>query len=367
MNKGISAVLITKNEQELLGRCLKSLQGVDDIVVMDTGSTDNTIEIARGAGAEIFHLNISPFHFAQARNLAADRAENNWVISVDADEVLRGGALRKIRKEIEKGEHSVFNIGFISRYESRGKVITINKPKIFRRDVWAWQYRVHEQLARRADAPADAGGIGTLEDVVMEHLPTPDKAARREQNIELLKLCVKENPEYVRALKHLGQELMLTKSWADAIPYLAEFIEKTQEDSYQKSVVADLVAECYAEAGKIEDAFQWHEIAAKIDNRRREPYYLAATRANKIATTPTTPFPDALAYVGKSLEYLDKVVAIPVAAKPDGTYTLESVWGSEPRRQIKLCEKQLQAMEETVRRAGLPWRPPPRPSRAAVS
>ena len=90
---GVSAVLITKNEEKFIGRCLKSLEGLDQVIVHDTGSTDKTVQIARQMGADVSEVKISPFHFAQARNQAMMRAKNRWVLSIDADEILRPGSL----------------------------------------------------------------------------------------------------------------------------------------------------------------------------------------------------------------------------------------------------------------------------------
>jgi glycosyltransferase involved in cell wall biosynthesis len=83
----VSAVLITYNEAHDLPQVLDSLHGlVDEIVVVDSGSTDNTREIARQRGASVFLRHFS--NFADQKNFAADQASNDWVLSVDADEVV---------------------------------------------------------------------------------------------------------------------------------------------------------------------------------------------------------------------------------------------------------------------------------------
>lgn len=84
----ISACYIVKNEAENLARSIDSLQGVaDEIVVADTGSTDNTMEVARQLGAAVYSF---PWQedFAAARNFALSKATGDWLILLDADEYL---------------------------------------------------------------------------------------------------------------------------------------------------------------------------------------------------------------------------------------------------------------------------------------
>jgi len=93
----LSACLIVKNEAHCLARCLESLVGlVDEIIVVDTGSTDATQEIARQYTQQIFTY---PWrdHFAEARNIALQQATGDWILIIDADEVLPAESARQIR------------------------------------------------------------------------------------------------------------------------------------------------------------------------------------------------------------------------------------------------------------------------------
>lgn len=83
----ISLSMIVKNEEAVLGRCLDSVKGlVDEIVIVDTGSTDRTVEIARSYGAQV-HSFAWCDDFAAARNYALERTHGEWVLHLDADEV----------------------------------------------------------------------------------------------------------------------------------------------------------------------------------------------------------------------------------------------------------------------------------------
>ena len=81
----LSACLIVKNESMTLHKCLKSLKGVaDEIIVVDTGSEDNTAEIAKACGAEVFNYQWDN-HFGNARNESLRHAHGDFILFIDAD------------------------------------------------------------------------------------------------------------------------------------------------------------------------------------------------------------------------------------------------------------------------------------------
>lgn len=80
----LSATLITLNEEKNIERCLRSLAFADEVIVVDSGSTDQTVELAKKHGAKVF---VRPFDgFGQQKNFAAEQASNPWILSIDADE-----------------------------------------------------------------------------------------------------------------------------------------------------------------------------------------------------------------------------------------------------------------------------------------
>ncbi|MCH8018826.1 glycosyltransferase family 2 protein, partial [candidate division KSB1 bacterium] len=84
----LSLCMIVKNEEEYLQECLESIEDVvDEIIVVDTGSTDRTVEIARQFDAEVHHI---PWNddFAAARNESIKHASGDWILQLDADERL---------------------------------------------------------------------------------------------------------------------------------------------------------------------------------------------------------------------------------------------------------------------------------------
>src|ERR1035437_8094177 len=99
----LSLAMIVKNEARCLARCLRSVQAiVDEIVIVDTGSTDDTLQIARDFHARIFHFSWVD-DFSAARNQALAKATGDWVLVFDADEhaseALAGEILEFIRSQ----------------------------------------------------------------------------------------------------------------------------------------------------------------------------------------------------------------------------------------------------------------------------
>ncbi len=83
----ISAVIITLNEEKYIGRCLDSLQGVaDEIVVVDSGSTDNTRRICEAKGCRVIHHDFEGY--VEQKNWAMQQAKHDWILSLDGDEML---------------------------------------------------------------------------------------------------------------------------------------------------------------------------------------------------------------------------------------------------------------------------------------
>lgn len=102
----ISACFITKNEEQCLARALASIKDiVDEIIVVDTGSEDNTVKIARQYTKNVYGF-IWQDNFALAKNYAIEKANADWIIFLDADEYFKSGCQRAIRGYMEKYLHS---------------------------------------------------------------------------------------------------------------------------------------------------------------------------------------------------------------------------------------------------------------------
>jgi len=100
----LSACLIVKNEEQRLPKCLESLKAIaDEIIVVDTGSSDRTVAVAKKYQARVFHFEWCD-DFSQARNYAIAQAKGKWIFVIDADEVLEPSAIT-ILKEVTQQDN----------------------------------------------------------------------------------------------------------------------------------------------------------------------------------------------------------------------------------------------------------------------
>ena len=96
--------MIMKNEEANIARTLASVEGIDEIVIVDTGSTDNSIMIAREMGATVIEgVYEWKDDFADARNFAIRQCKSSWLLLMDSDEVLQPGGIEAARRVIEGG------------------------------------------------------------------------------------------------------------------------------------------------------------------------------------------------------------------------------------------------------------------------
>jgi len=108
---GISVVIITKNEEERIKKCLDSLRGfADEIVIVDDLSTDKTVEICKDYGAKVI-IHESKGDFGSQRNIGIDNSKGEWILQMDADEVVPYETAKEIRKKLmDSGEFVAFEL-----------------------------------------------------------------------------------------------------------------------------------------------------------------------------------------------------------------------------------------------------------------
>ena len=137
----LSVVVLTKNEEAKIAECLNSVTWADEIIVVDDESTDNTVKIAKQHTDKIFtkRMDIEGEH----RNWAYLKARNNWVLSLDADEIVTEELKREIRNAITTNEFVAFSIplrNYISNYWVRyGGWYPASKVRLFRKDKFRYE------------------------------------------------------------------------------------------------------------------------------------------------------------------------------------------------------------------------------------
>lgn len=209
----ISLCMIVKNEEASLPRCLQSIQGtVDEVVVVDTGSTDSTADIARSFGAIVVH---APWQadFAAARNTGLAIARGRWILFLDADEALEPAEGPQLRALAQRGEFEGFFLQ-IRNYVGNGEQgATINPVlRMFRnRREHRFQGRIHEQIASSI-VERRPGAAFYLTELTVHHygyqqayIASKDKIRR---NMALLETALAEEPDNAFYHYNMGVEYL---------------------------------------------------------------------------------------------------------------------------------------------------------------
>ncbi|RLD77314.1 MAG: glycosyltransferase family 2 protein, partial [Bacteroidetes bacterium] len=149
----LSAVIITQNEEQNIGRCIDSLKGVaDDIVVVDSGSTDNTEAICKEKGARFFYNKWEGY--IEQKNFANDLAEHKYILSVDADEALSGQLRDSILEAKESLKADGYEMNRLTNYCGtwirHGGWYPDRKLRLFHRDKFEWGgEKIHEAMVMK--------------------------------------------------------------------------------------------------------------------------------------------------------------------------------------------------------------------------
>ena len=145
----LSLAMIVKDEEAFLGHCLESVRGlVDEMVIVDTGSTDRTVAIAREAGARVFH---APWRddFAAARNEALGHCRGDWILVLDADEALDALDHPKVREAAAQDAVAAFQL-ILRNYVLSGNASNLDQAAQVNRS----PYREGSAYAHYADTEA---------------------------------------------------------------------------------------------------------------------------------------------------------------------------------------------------------------------
>ena len=224
-NLKLSLCMIVKDEEEMLPRCLAAVApAVDEIVIVDTGSNDRTIEIAHSHGARVIEKEWTG-SFSDARNVSFEAATGDWIIYLDADEVLVADDVKRLKALTGRTWREAFYLVETS-YTGElgdGAAITNNALRVFRnRPQYRFEGRLHEQIAH--NLPLYATGRIEQSSVRIEHYgylgAVRDAKEKSRRNLNLLKAQQAESPSDAFLYFNLGTEYSVIGDHAAA---LAEF------------------------------------------------------------------------------------------------------------------------------------------------
>ncbi|GAB4172482.1 MAG: hypothetical protein Kow00108_07120 [Calditrichia bacterium] len=238
--------MIVKNEENFLRGCLESVKDfVDEMVIVDTGSSDQTISIAEEFGANIYHFEWQ-HDFSKARNYALSKANGQWVIWLDADERLPKIAHQGLKQLILSDKYDAIVLKL--RSEVRGVLGNTphyqQSPRIFRKMPGVeFEFPIHEQIS---PSLIRQNARFVMVDAVIEHLgyAQSDEVLEEkiERNIRLLKKHLEMDPHNAYAHYQYAQSIEIKGETEDSREHYLKAIQYDENNTIAPTVYLHLAA-----------------------------------------------------------------------------------------------------------------------------
>ncbi len=260
----IAVYAISRNESQFVKRFCESAKQADLILIADTGSTDDTVELAKECGATVYNISVRPWRFDKARDTALNLIPGDFdvCISLDLDEVLEPGWREEIER-VWKPETTHLRYKF-----DWGCGISFYYEKIHSRSGYFWGPACHEWV--KPD-PRLTEVWAHTDMLLVSHHPDPTKS--RGQYLELLEVASKEDPQCPRNGFYYARELTFHYRWNDAIEALKRYLGlpgATWET--ERCYAMRLLGKSYEELGNWQEGLKWYRLAVAECPWTREPW-----------------------------------------------------------------------------------------------
>jgi hypothetical protein len=263
----IAVYAIAKDEAKHLDRFLEGCKGADQIVIVDTGSTDGTWEMLQDRPVEAHRAILSPFRFDHARNIALGHVDPSMdvCVSLDLDEVPDPGFFDKLRESWKSDTGRAWVMWDTG-------TIWANNLRVHARNGYTWKYPCHEITVCNKDSEVEV-----VVDTCVRHLP--DNSKSRSSYLELLKLGHAEEPHDARMLVYLIREYFFAHQWVEVIEHCKKL--EAVESLYwvwdvELSQSWRLCGQSYTNIGDINAAEQWFKRAVEALPSEPEPWLTLA-------------------------------------------------------------------------------------------
>lgn len=260
---------ITKNEAQFARRWYESMCEADEIYVLDTGSTDDTVSILKELGVNVKVEEIKPWRFDKARNKSLEMVPEDAEICVctDLDEIFEKGWRAALEAKFRGYNRCRYN--YIWSFDEYGKpAVNFYQEKIHTRKGYEWVNPVHEVLKCNLGNEQ----IITLDEVTLKHYPDDTKS--RSSYLPLLELAVEEDQNNDRNMHYLGREYMFYARYEEAIKTLKVHLQMpTATWKDERCASMRFISRCYRHLKEYDSAIEYGLMAIKEAPYLREPYY----------------------------------------------------------------------------------------------
>ena len=271
MNKyKVCVYAISKNEEKFVERWVNSMKEADEIYVLDTGSTDDTVKILKKLGVNVSIEKIKPWRFDVARNKSLELVPNDTDICVctDLDEVFIEGWRQNLESIWDKDTTRLaYNYNWLLDENDNPKV-NFYIEKIHNRNDYEWTHPVHEILTYNGEYKENKKYTNKI---TVNHYP--DNTKSRSSYLPLLELSVKENPNDDRNVHYLGREYMYYGKWNESIDTLIKHLKlPTATWKDERCASMRFIARCYQKLERFDEARMWLDKAMLEAPHLRDPF-----------------------------------------------------------------------------------------------
>ena len=261
---------IAKNEETFVDRWVNSMKEADEIYVLDTGSTDNTVKKLKKSGVKVTKKKLKPWRFDVARNESLKLVPNDTDICVctDLDEVFVKGWREKLEEIWEQDTTRLaYNYNWLLDENNNPKV-NFYIEKIHNRNDYTWTHPVHEVLTYIGNKTENKKYTN---EITVNHYPDTNKS--RSSYLSLLELSVKEHPEDDRNMHYLGREYMYYGKWNESIDTLIKHLKlPTATWKDERCASMRFISRCYKKLNRIDEARMWLDKAMLESPYLRDPF-----------------------------------------------------------------------------------------------
>lgn len=267
----ICVYAIAKNESAFVERFCRSAEDADLVLIADTGSTDETVDLAKANGATVHQVCITPWRFDVARNAALALVPNDIdiCVSLDMDEVLEPGW----REEVERlWTHGITRLRY--KFDCGSGFIVIHE-KIHARKGYVWKHLCHEYPC--ADRIEER--FASTDKVIATHLPDVTKS--RGQYLDMLFAAAAEEPQNHRYSFYYARELHFTQRWDHSLAEFNRFLSLPGATwNKERCYAMRTMARCCASLNRKSEAVDWARKAVLEDPHTREAWCELAQQAH---------------------------------------------------------------------------------------
>jgi glycosyltransferase involved in cell wall biosynthesis len=261
----VSVCMIVKDEIDLLSQALVSVKGLaDEVIIVDTGSSDGTIALARELGAIVIEGG-DRMHKGQSRNQAQDAASGDWIVVLDADEIIVDP--EGLRAFLEMTDARLVYVRLVVLDSNDVEVRGYHQMRCWRNGLVRYHYRAHE-----VPLPVDGDhSRSEYSDFVYEHRPPSERLGwKKDYTLARLEMDVAENPTSGRSLFYLARQHMYMGNDGDALAAFDRYFSVTSESEYNRVDAWRFWGLCWLRQGRWEKCIEGLHRAMAIQPDRRE-------------------------------------------------------------------------------------------------